>query len=317
MLLTLLMKWADQGYDVWMGNARGNLYSSKHLRFTKEDKQYWNFSWDEMASYDLVTMVNYALKTTGQQKLAYVGHSQGTTMGFACFTSSSNGSNKPHLCPKDFANKISVFIAIAPVTFVNHATNDMFHAVAHLRLAELIEATGHHEFLPSTDLVQELLPNLCKKSKMDKNFCLNIYCITGGCDNSVNHVNMTRLPVYFARLPAGTSTKNMIHWAQMVRKNNFQMLDRGLIGNRRQYGQFSTPQYNLKNLNVDVALYHGGLDVLGDVEDFKQAFKQIPKSRVKTVLFYPDYGHFDFMWGIHAHKDVYPDILLRIKESFN
>lgn len=38
-------------------------------------------SFDEMAKYDLPATIDFILKKTGQDKLHYVGHSQGTTIG--------------------------------------------------------------------------------------------------------------------------------------------------------------------------------------------------------------------------------------------
>lgn len=36
---------ADHGYDVWLGNARGNVYSRKHVSFDPDnDREYWDFS---------------------------------------------------------------------------------------------------------------------------------------------------------------------------------------------------------------------------------------------------------------------------------
>lgn len=34
---------ADNGYDVWLGNLRGNAYSSKHVNRTVNNRDYWNF----------------------------------------------------------------------------------------------------------------------------------------------------------------------------------------------------------------------------------------------------------------------------------
>ena len=41
---------ADLGYDVWLGNFRGNHESREHVNLDPDvDSDYWQFSWDEMA----------------------------------------------------------------------------------------------------------------------------------------------------------------------------------------------------------------------------------------------------------------------------
>jgi hypothetical protein len=44
---------ADAGYDVWVGNSRGNRYSREHTQHTTKDREFWDFTWSEMADYDL------------------------------------------------------------------------------------------------------------------------------------------------------------------------------------------------------------------------------------------------------------------------
>ena len=39
-----------------------------------------------MAKFDLPAMLNFALKTTAAEDLYYIGHSQGTLIGFAQFS---------------------------------------------------------------------------------------------------------------------------------------------------------------------------------------------------------------------------------------
>jgi lysosomal acid lipase/cholesteryl ester hydrolase len=73
---------ADAGYDVWLGNYRGNTYSRNHT-FLNPDAwlthKFWDFTWDEMAKYDIPSMVEKVLEVTGQDDLLYAGHSMGTT----------------------------------------------------------------------------------------------------------------------------------------------------------------------------------------------------------------------------------------------
>jgi pimeloyl-ACP methyl ester carboxylesterase len=35
---------AEVGFDVWLGNVRGNIYSRKHERLSSESSEFWNFS---------------------------------------------------------------------------------------------------------------------------------------------------------------------------------------------------------------------------------------------------------------------------------
>ncbi|CAL9748983.1 unnamed protein product [Musa acuminata subsp. burmannicoides] len=76
---------ADEGYDVWIANSRGTKHSLGHTIFSSDDPEYWDWSWDELAEYDLPATVEYVYGHTGKQKLHYVGHSLGTLMALASF----------------------------------------------------------------------------------------------------------------------------------------------------------------------------------------------------------------------------------------
>ena len=67
---------AEAGYDVWLGNSRGNTYSRANTQYDpdKDEKEFWDFSWAEMHN-DVSAVMDYMLTQTGQDKIAYVGHS--------------------------------------------------------------------------------------------------------------------------------------------------------------------------------------------------------------------------------------------------
>ena len=69
---------AMDGFDVWMGNSRGNIYSRGHL--TKQvEGDYFDFSFFEMGKYDVPANVDKIRAVTGRDKITYIGHSQGTS----------------------------------------------------------------------------------------------------------------------------------------------------------------------------------------------------------------------------------------------
>lgn len=72
---------ANRGYDVWLGNIRGNRYSNHALSPHIRVDDYWDFSFDELAKFDLTASFKYIANKT-QQKIHYVGHSQGTLIMF-------------------------------------------------------------------------------------------------------------------------------------------------------------------------------------------------------------------------------------------
>jgi hypothetical protein len=49
---------ADQGYDVWLGNSRGNVYSRNNIHYTPDQNQFWAWSWDDMAKYGTSSIGN-------------------------------------------------------------------------------------------------------------------------------------------------------------------------------------------------------------------------------------------------------------------
>ena len=100
---------ANAGYDVWLGNYRGNTYSRGHCTLRPDQKEFWKFSWDEMGKYDIPAMIDHILNETGQKKLFYIGHSMGTT-GFMVMA-----NERP-----EYQDKIIMASLLAPVAYVNH-----------------------------------------------------------------------------------------------------------------------------------------------------------------------------------------------------
>jgi len=287
---------ADAGFDVFLGNARGNTYSSTNKYYSPDTKEFWDLvDWDNMIAQDLPFMLNKALAVSGEQSLVYIGHSQGTLMGFGGFP----------LQP-DLAAKVDLFIALAPVAYVNNQESVLLTYLADLDIAFWLELLGEKEFLPSTWLLHLIADHLCVDYPPA---CADVIFLL--CGWNINNTNETRMDFYMDQTPAGTSVRNMIHWSQAVVDGLFEMYDYGYVGNEIHYHSATPPLYNLQNMvHPPMAFFTGTQDRLADPTDVQHLLNMLPSSN-KPVLVHNEaaYEHMDFVWGMDAHQKIYPTIV--------
>ncbi|KAI1719861.1 alpha/beta-hydrolase lipase region domain-containing protein [Ditylenchus destructor] len=290
---------ADSGFDVWMGNVRGNFYSSTHVNYSTSDHRYWQFTWDEMSEHDLTCMIDAVLDITKQSSLYYMGHSQGTEIMFAKLASE----------PK-FAQKIHKFFALAPVSTVGHIKGLLAWLGKYLgNLMWLVKKLfGTRDFLPHNWLSGIFATIVCGP-KWTNPLCFNVLFQIGGPESK--QFNQTRLMVYMHHTPAGTSTWNILHWAQMYRSKTLQKFDFGSKeDNMKHYGTIAPPLYNLSLVNVPTYLYYSESDWLADAQDVRESLLSVvPKEFIKLSKNLPHFNHFDFLWGLKAHDEIYTEII--------
>ena len=132
------------GYDVWMGNNRGNIDSKKHVSLDPSGPDFWDFDFEEMGLYDVPAFIDFILKTTeGKNKIgklaAYIGQSEGTTQFFI-------GAS---LKPDYYKEKVNLFVAMAPIVRLDHSQNKLLvHASVIYKLIEpLVKTTGFYSLI--------------------------------------------------------------------------------------------------------------------------------------------------------------------------
>jgi pimeloyl-ACP methyl ester carboxylesterase len=304
---------ADQGFDVWLGNARGSTHSRSHTRLNTSSSLYWAFSFDEMAKYDLPAQLDKISEVTGHAQVSFVGHSQGTTVLLAALAS------QPAL-----NHRIKMAVLLAPVVFTQKISSIPFLTLASLGTDQIFTMMGVNEFLPSDRVVALLEGGLCS---MQPALCLNILSAIAGF--SQDNVDPDRLPSYLKYTPAGTSVQNIAHWSQAVRQDlprTLYSFDYGsdctvmrggvTLCNWVRYGRPDPPTYNLGAVRSPVMLVTGGKDRLSDAVEVEYLREVLPTGVVVEELHVARYEHLDFTWGRDVADVVYRHIVETLLQCY-
>ncbi|XP_077292438.1 lipase 3-like [Arctopsyche grandis] len=289
---------AEAGFDVWMGNARGNTYSRKHATLNPDkNSKFWKFSWHEIALHDLPAMIDYVLAQTGRQKLHYVGHSQGTTTFFVM------GSEK-----RAYNNKIASMHALSPVAYMGHLKSPLVRLMAPFASSlELITSLiGINEFLPSSEFMALAANALCGEGSILVPVCTNVLFLLAGYNP--DQLNTTMLPVYMAHTPAGASSRQLVHYGQEHMSKKFRQFDHGL-NNFINYGSLTPPKYEPKHITAPVFLHYSDNDWLADGGDVDQLFNELGYAIGKFRVPMAEWNHLDYTWGIDAKTLIYDRVI--------
>ncbi|KAH6780464.1 Myzus persicae-induced lipase 1 [Perilla frutescens var. hirtella] len=286
---------ADEGFDVWLVSTRGTKYSRGHTSLSPDDDDYWFWTWDELAAYDLPATFQYIHDQTGQ-KLHYVGHSQGTLIALAAL---SDGQ---------LVSMMRSAALLSPVAYLGKVTSPLARFAAENLLAEALHLLRINEFNPRGKAVIDLLMQVCKTKDID---CTNLLTSFTG-ENCC--LNSSIVSVLLQHEPQPTSTKNMIHLSQMVREGMIRKFDyEDEKENMKHYGTPTPPLYEMTNISNDLPLFmaYGGADALSVTKDVKMLLDRLQghKGDKLVVEYTEEYGHVDYVLAVDAKQVVYDPII--------
>uniref|UniRef100_M3XZC8 Lipase n=1 Tax=Mustela putorius furo TaxID=9669 RepID=M3XZC8_MUSPF len=294
---------ADAGYDVWMGNSRGNTWSRRHRTLSITEEKFWAFSFDEMAKYDLPAIVDLIVNKTGQEKLYFIGHSLGTTIGFVAF------STMPEL-----AQRIKINFALGPVVSFKYPIRNTKYKWKWISKNPYSWDEGN---VKKPETGKEPTLKICN-NKILWVICSELMSLQAGYDKK--NMNMSRMDVYMSHVPTGSSMQNILHIKkhvfQLYRSDEFRAYDcvGGSVSLEFIHGSHYTSRpllYDLTAMKVPTAMWVWGHDSLVMFRDVARVIPQIRNLQYFDLL--PDWNHFDFIWGLDAPQRVYSKIIALMK----
>lgn len=295
---------ADAGYDVWLGNARGSLYSRRHVTLSPEERAYWLFSWHEIGYYDLPAMIDLILQITNRSQLTYIGHSQGTTIFYVLC------SLRPEYNKKIFLN-----FSLAPVAWVWHLKPAIVRAAVPLKKLEHFISfnVGLNEIFPRTPFSIIITAVLCSQNKLTLLMCITFLFIIFGFNYAGIHFEA--LPEQLSHIPSGSSLRQLTHYAQQIETKRFEQYDHGTQKNLKLYGTKLPPSYPVQNVTAPTIIFYGLNDLISVYEDIQILLDSLPNVLGAYRIPQPKFNHFDFVWSRDGKQLLYWKILYILNEK--
>jgi lysosomal acid lipase/cholesteryl ester hydrolase len=277
---TLPMLLAARGYDVFMGNNRGNALTW-HRDFDRDDSRFWgSWSFHEMAMLDWPAMLDAVRSASGVERVSYVGMSQGATQALVALS----------LLGVDMNERMEAVVLMAPGIHVKPPDNPAISFLFDNIDSGLFDRRG--QFALTFEFCRWWLPERFLGT-VGESLMSALGFIRSDIDPD------TRI---FAHIPSGsTSLRNMQHWIQAARTD-------------RPIAPFDQPErpYPFGVITAPIALYMAADDNIVDVDS---TIALIPHRRLRIE---EDFSHADVVWHCPStERSLWPQVIQDLIEIAN
>ncbi|XP_028138436.2 lipase 1-like isoform X3 [Diabrotica virgifera virgifera] len=279
----------NNGFDVWLGNSRGNFHSRKHVSLDPDrDKEFWFYTLDQMGQYDQPAVIDHILKTTGKQQISYIGHSQGGGSLLAM------ASGRP-----EYNQKIKIFVGLAPAAYMKHNRHPLLVISKYFAdlLKDLIQFLNVYEMeaVSNSEFFSKIMQGACGEKV---NYRINCRPVIDFLSDSLTSLfDYSLAPEIFTTTPAGMSFFQILHYAKMHIHGTFEKYDWGPEMNLQKYNSTVAPKYDWSKITCPTVLIYGLSDALVNHKDIKYIAKKLPNLIELYKVADDRFNHLDFLWS--------------------
>ena len=288
----------NQGYDIWIANNRGTIFSMEHISKDPEDwnGEYWDFSIDENAIYDLSANIEYVKTFSNTKKINYIGHSQGTTIFYMLYMHN----------PSYIESSINKFISLGTVPNIAHTSFlpikilDIFYGLLEMS-QPLTKAINFNVGQ------RNILSNICKNKP---NIC-RISFETFASLVPTNRIKYETLYPFLYYYPGGTSSDTLLHWSQIHREKKLVYFNPDYSSNKE------VKEYDInviKKWKIKAFIQRSDCDTFSSYDDVTELYETIENKSLIKLIDTPSYGHTDDLAAESAIEDVYIPLITFLEE---
>ena len=282
-----------EGYDVWLGNIRGSIFSSKHVTKTPQSGLY-DFTIDDFVKYDLPSMVNFIKSKTGVAKLSYIAHSQGSTMFFML------SMHDPTFVQNNFDHFATVG-TVPNIAYTHFSPIELLD-----KIAGILKAVKIFDTFNLSNTQRNLVAGFCKLSP---GICGKLFDSAAALHPS-KRMNYTDIYNFMYYYPGGVSKTNLLHWSQIHKMKK-------LVYYNPDFEKEQTAEpYNTENLKkwkIKSLIARTDDDTFSSYEDVTEFYMAVEDKSYIQLLDLTNYSHMDVLAAESAYEDVFIPIINFLK----
>ena len=282
----------NEGYDVWLGNIRGNVFSSKHLTKNPKDLNgdFYAYTLDDFAQYDLPSMVNYVKSRTGGKKMSYIAHSQGSTIFLMLYM------HDPAFTESSFDHFSSIG-TVPNIAYTQFAPIELLD-----KIYGILEQVNIFNTLNLSNTQRYIISQFCKLSPFICGKCFD----AGASIKPSKRMDYKNVYNFMYYYPGGTSKTNLLHWSQI---HNMKQL---VYYNPNCDKEKTARPNNIKNLKIwkiKALIARTDDDTFSSYQDVTEFYNTVNDKSYMNILDLVNYGHIDVLGADSAYEDIYIPIL--------
>lgn len=282
----------EEGFDVWLGNIRGNIFSSKHVTKDPDDLNsgYTDYSIDDFVQYDVPTMIKYIKLQTGVEKISYIGHSQGTTIFFMLTMHN----------PTFIESSIDHFVALGTVPNIAHTHFSPIEIMD--KIADILRAVNIFNTFNLSNTQRKLVANFCKTGP---GVCKTAFDAATSI-KPTGRMDYTNIYNYMYYYPGGVNKNNLLHWSEIHVMKKLVYFNPN-FNNEKTATPYDTN--NLKKWKVKALIARTDDDTFSSYEDVTEFYNTVEDKSYVQILDLIKYGHVDVLSAECAVNDLFYPII--------
>jgi pimeloyl-ACP methyl ester carboxylesterase len=135
---------ADNGFDVWMINLRGNYYSRRHTELDPDvdEEEFWDFDFIDHI-VDLQVTIQDILQETGFEQISVIGYSHGATVLLVSLATE----------PEWFNQRVNIGVLYVPLSILSNVLSPTFSFQTDPFIVQTMQTMRLNEVFPKNDML--------------------------------------------------------------------------------------------------------------------------------------------------------------------